>query len=50
MTAQLRRCDERGEILIKRYQAGLISEAKYKADLHKIIERCQVLMARQAAR
>ena len=50
MNAELKRLDQKSDVLFSLYQAGRISEAVYTARLRKLVARCEVIFARQAAK
>lgn len=49
MTSQLRKIDERGEILANLLRNGRITKAQYDVRLRKLIDRAEVLLARLAS-
>jgi len=48
MNAQLRRLDEKGEILANDRRNGKITQDVFAKRLRKLVERAEVLMARAA--
>jgi len=46
MTSQLRKLDQKSEILANEFKHGRISEAQFAAKLRKLVDRAEVLLAR----
>lgn len=50
MNAQLRKIDERGEILIKKFERGEITFEVFAAANRKLVDRAETLLARAAGK
>jgi hypothetical protein len=48
MTSQLRKIDQRAEILTSLYDNGRISEARYLASIKKLTDQVAKILARKA--